>query len=180
MCVCGITGGISGSAETTAVCFEIDFQSRAVVPASTVEMPKEGVSDVAIRSDARLWVAAGWDGRLRVHILRKGTPLAVLKVRTPCLQEDCGPNMKCSRRWSSHAKPLFSLPAVGWGQWQHMFRIGTLHLRGRFWLRVYTTCKHVPSRWTRTEQLSDVHCWLKVPIGHMAFTRQWLLPIISF
>ena len=109
--VCGVAGGISGSAETTAVCFEIDFQSRAVVPASTVEMPKEGVSDVAIRGDARLWVAACWDGRLRVHASRKGTPLAVLKVRTPCLREDSGLK-NCSWQGSSQASAVYSVASI--------------------------------------------------------------------
>jgi WD40 repeat protein len=33
---------------------------------STVELPKAGISDVALRSDDKLFVTAGWDGRIRV------------------------------------------------------------------------------------------------------------------
>lgn len=62
------------------VCFEIDHDGSAVLPVRTVEMPKEGLSDLAVRKDGRLWVAAGWDGRLRVFASKTGKALAILKV----------------------------------------------------------------------------------------------------
>lgn len=132
------------------MCFEIDFQSRAVVPSSTVEMPKEGVSDVAIRGDARLWVAAGWDGRLRVHTLRKGIPLAVLKVRTPCLQENCGTNMRCSRRWGSHAR-FVSFVACSW-LWTVAAYVSNWH--PALERKILAPCLH--NMQTRSEQV-DTH-----------------------
>jgi len=62
------------------VCFEMDFGGGGAAPTRTTEMAKEGVSDVALRRDERLFVTAGWDGRLRVYSCKKGACIAILKV----------------------------------------------------------------------------------------------------
>lgn len=62
------------------MCFDIDYDGSAVLPVRTVEMSQEGLSDLAVRKDGRLWVAACWDGRLRVFASKTGKPLAILKV----------------------------------------------------------------------------------------------------
>ncbi|UPQ99358.1 WD40 repeat domain-containing protein [Chloropicon primus] len=51
----------------------------------TFEMKQPGVSEVSIRSDGRIFVAAGWDGRVRVFDYKKRAPLAVLKYH----QKNC-------------------------------------------------------------------------------------------
>lgn len=79
-----LTGGISGSAEKTAVCFSLNFKERLVTPVRTTELAQEGISDIAIRTDGRLFVTAGWDGRLRIYNRKRATCLAILKVPDSC------------------------------------------------------------------------------------------------
>jgi WD40 repeat protein len=38
-----------------------------------------GVSDVAVRVDAKIWATGGWDGRVRLFDAKKRRALAVLK-----------------------------------------------------------------------------------------------------
>ena len=48
----------------------------------TVKIPKTGVSNVAIRSDDRVAVSSGWDGKLRVFDYKRRVPLAVLPAHS--------------------------------------------------------------------------------------------------
>lgn len=56
-------GGVCGGPEAlvTLFSYEADFSIT-----TTVELPKPGVSDVVLRNDDKMFVTAGWDGRIRV------------------------------------------------------------------------------------------------------------------
>lgn len=78
----GGSSGVSGSAEDKLVVFTIDYSARAVVPAMSINVRKQGVADIALRQDGKLLASAGWDGNVRVYKRANGKALAVLKYHT--------------------------------------------------------------------------------------------------
>lgn len=95
-------GGISGSAEKQVVCFRMDVDARIMAVHKTLELHKEGISDIALRGDDRIFATAGWDGKVRVYNYRKATALAVLKVMAPAPLNPINGFFKFSReQWIS-------------------------------------------------------------------------------
>ena len=77
----GGAGGVCGAAESKLTCFRVDHAAGEIRVTQTIDLRKEGISDVAVRPDGRLLVSAGWDGRVRVYKRSSGRALAVLKAR---------------------------------------------------------------------------------------------------
>ncbi len=73
-------GGVSGSAENQLVCFRLDLDARTCVVREATELHKEGIADIALRGDGRIFATAGWDCKVRMYSYRKATCLAILKV----------------------------------------------------------------------------------------------------
>eukprot|EP00051_Salpingoeca_urceolata_P015665 m.204444 g.204444 ORF g.204444 m.204444 type:complete len:349 (+) comp18470_c0_seq1:355-1401(+) len=46
----------------------------------TIELKQPGINSLTVRTDCKLFVAGGWDGKLRFYSLPKGKPLAVLDL----------------------------------------------------------------------------------------------------
>jgi len=44
-----------------------------------VDIPNNGIADIKIRPDRKIFATAGWDHRLRVFSWKKYNPLAILK-----------------------------------------------------------------------------------------------------
>lgn len=47
---------------------------------ASLEVKQQGIADICIRQDQRLFATAGWDGKIRVFNYRKHKALAVLQV----------------------------------------------------------------------------------------------------
>lgn len=47
---------------------------------ATLEVKQQGIADICIRPDQRLFATAGWDGKVRVFHYKKLRPLAILQV----------------------------------------------------------------------------------------------------
>ena len=73
-------GGICGSAEKQLVCFSLSLEARTISTRAAVPLHKEGIEDMALRPDNRIFATAGWDGRVRLYNYRKAACLAILKV----------------------------------------------------------------------------------------------------
>ena len=44
-------------------------------------LKQKGVAEIAVRQDGKMFVSAGWDGRVRIFRCTKPKPLAVLQVQ---------------------------------------------------------------------------------------------------
>ena len=78
------TGGVSASADSKVIRFTYDQAAKSITLDKTVELPKEGIADVAVRLDGRIFATAGWDGKIRIFSYGKAKPLALLHVRSIC------------------------------------------------------------------------------------------------
>ena len=79
----GGKGGVAASVGASISQFKLSGSSLTVSRA--LEMTRPGVSEVRIRRDGRIFVAACWDGRVRVYDYKKGKQLASLRYhRTNC------------------------------------------------------------------------------------------------
>jgi hypothetical protein len=63
------------------VAFGVNFVNNCLDVRRELGLRAQGVGDVVIREDSKIFVSGGWDGKLRVYSYRKLKPLAVLKVR---------------------------------------------------------------------------------------------------
>lgn len=62
------------------VAFRMDLETRTLAPRKTLELHKEGISDIALRPDDKIFATAGWDCRVRLYSYKKAAPLAILKA----------------------------------------------------------------------------------------------------
>lgn len=79
---------------------------------NSIELHKEGISDVALRPDDKIFATAGWDGKVRVYSYKKAAPLAILKVYSACTltaRHGRSISMHCIREKHHRCKRLFML-----------------------------------------------------------------------
>lgn len=71
---------VTGSADSSIATSRLNVASGTLEVVRRARLGSEnGVADVQVRSDGRVFAAGGWDGRVRLFHLRSGKPLAVLK-----------------------------------------------------------------------------------------------------
>jgi len=61
-------------------CFSLDLPAQQFTLQATLEVKQQGIADICIRQDQRLFATAGWDGKIRVFHYKKQKALAVLQV----------------------------------------------------------------------------------------------------
>ncbi|DBA91574.1 TPA: Guanine nucleotide binding protein (G protein), beta polypeptide 1-like, variant 7 [Trebouxia sp. C0004] len=72
-------GGICAAADNKVHCFSLDLPAQQVTLKATLEVKQQGIADICIRQDQRLFATAGWDGKIRVFHYKKLKTLAVLQ-----------------------------------------------------------------------------------------------------
>jgi WD40 repeat protein len=73
-------GGICAAADNKVHCFSLDLPAQQFTLKATLEVKQQGIADISIRQDQRLFATAGWDGKIRVFHYKKQKTLAVLQV----------------------------------------------------------------------------------------------------
>lgn len=73
------TGGICAAADNKVHCFSLHGSSQMLALTASLEVKQQGIADICIRQDQRLFATAGWDGKIRVFHYRKHKALAVLQ-----------------------------------------------------------------------------------------------------
>ncbi|KAA6423125.1 MAG: guanine nucleotide-binding subunit beta 1 protein [Trebouxia sp. A1-2] len=73
-------GGICAAADNKVHCFSVDLPAQQFTLQATLEVKQQGIADICIRQDQRLFATAGWDGKIRVFHYKKQKALAVLQV----------------------------------------------------------------------------------------------------
>eukprot|EP01132_Coremiostelium_polycephalum_P007708 gene7708-9482_t len=74
--------GVSGSGDSYIVEFNVNYESKQFDIISKHMLKNNGISDVKIRSDEKIYATSGWDRRVRIYNLKKHCPLAILKFHT--------------------------------------------------------------------------------------------------
>eukprot|EP01133_Synstelium_polycarpum_P013298 gene13298-15630_t len=74
--------GVSGSGDSKIVEFKTNLEKGQFDILATHNVNNNGISDIKIRGDQKIFATAGWDRRVRVFNFRKHTPLAILKYHT--------------------------------------------------------------------------------------------------
>lgn len=62
-------------------CFSLGSDGTPLEVLATLEVKQQGIADICIRPDQRLFATAGWDGKVRLFHYKKMRPLAILQVR---------------------------------------------------------------------------------------------------
>jgi len=75
-----LAGGICAAADNKVHCFSLDLPAQQFILKTTLEVKQQGIADICIRQDQRLFATAGWDGKIRVFHYQKQKALAVLQV----------------------------------------------------------------------------------------------------
>ncbi len=75
-----LAGGICAAADNKVHCFSLDLTAQQFTLKATLEVKQQGIADIRIRQDQRLFATAGWDGKIRVFHYKKQKALAVLQV----------------------------------------------------------------------------------------------------
>uniref|UniRef100_A0A182Q6I9 Uncharacterized protein n=1 Tax=Anopheles farauti TaxID=69004 RepID=A0A182Q6I9_9DIPT len=70
--------GVGGGSADKLAIFSIDFKTQKIVAKGEIAIKNAGVHRVRIRKDLKVFVSAGWDGRLRIFSWKSLRPLAVL------------------------------------------------------------------------------------------------------
>lgn len=73
-------GGLCAAADNKVHCLKLHPQSQLLALQSTTEVKHQGIADLAIRQDQRIFASAGWDNKIRVFSYAKCKPLAILQV----------------------------------------------------------------------------------------------------
>jgi WD40 repeat protein len=73
-------GGICAAADNKVHCFSLDLLAQQFILQATLEVKQQGIADICIRQDQRLFATAGWDGKIRVFHYKKQKALAILQV----------------------------------------------------------------------------------------------------
>ncbi|KAF2073210.1 hypothetical protein CYY_005492 [Polysphondylium violaceum] len=74
--------GISGSADNNIIEFNIDYANKQFEVTKKHILNNNGISQVRIRQDEKIYATSGWDRRIRIFNFKKHTPLAILKYHT--------------------------------------------------------------------------------------------------
>jgi len=74
--------GVSGSADNNIVEFNIDYNNKQFEITKKHILTQNGISQVKIRQDEKIYATCGWDRRIRIFNFKKHTPLAILKYHT--------------------------------------------------------------------------------------------------
>ncbi|XP_053659015.1 guanine nucleotide-binding protein subunit beta-like protein 1 [Anopheles marshallii] len=72
--------GVCGGTTDQLSVFSIDPRSHQLIPKSAIGIKNAGVHRLRIRKDLKVFVSAGWDGRLRIFSWKSLRQLAVLTV----------------------------------------------------------------------------------------------------
>ncbi|KAL0053659.1 hypothetical protein WJX82_009020 [Trebouxia sp. C0006] len=72
-------GGICAAADNKVHCFSLDLPAQQFTLQATLEVKQQGIADICIRQDQRLFATAGWDGKIRVFHYKKQKALAFLQ-----------------------------------------------------------------------------------------------------
>ena len=83
------SGGVSGSADQKLAVFSLDWDQMEVQEQPPIPLKKPGVAALALRQDGRIFAAAGWDGRVRLHRGDTRKLLAVLQYHKSGVQDVC-------------------------------------------------------------------------------------------
>ena len=70
---------VTGSADDCIVTSTLNYNTGELKIKHRVRVGGSGTADIQVRDDGRVCAIAGWDGRVRVHHVRTGKALAVLK-----------------------------------------------------------------------------------------------------
>ncbi len=81
-----LAGGICAAADNKVHCFSLDLTAQQFTLKATLEVKQQGIADIRIRQDQRLFATAGWDGKIRVFHYKKQKALAVLQVSFAVLE----------------------------------------------------------------------------------------------
>lgn len=73
------SGGICAAADNKVQCFCLGPTSTLLTVLTTLEVKQQGIADICIRPDQRLFATAGWDGKVRLFHHKKMRPLAILQ-----------------------------------------------------------------------------------------------------
>ena len=82
-------GGLCAAADNKLHCFSLDMSAQPLKLSATLEVKQQGIADMCIRQDQRLFATAGWDGKIRVFHYKKRKALAVLHLKLCCVIEFC-------------------------------------------------------------------------------------------
>lgn len=74
--------GMTGGASNTLTQFAVDVKQGHITTVASVTLPNNGVSELSVREDYRVFASAGWDHRVRLYSWAALTPLAVLPLHT--------------------------------------------------------------------------------------------------
>jgi WD40 repeat protein len=74
----------TGSAEDNVFKLKWNPEDGDITVAKQITLKAKGVSDIAVRRDARLFATAGWDNKIRLFSCKTCAPLAVLQVGFNC------------------------------------------------------------------------------------------------
>lgn len=77
-------GGICAAADNKVQCFSLGPAIVLLTVLATLEVKQQGIADICIRPDQRLFATAGWDGKVRLFHYQKMRPLAILQVWQVC------------------------------------------------------------------------------------------------
>ena len=73
-------GGLCAAADNKVQCFSLDTSAQPLKLSATLEVKQQGIADICIRQDQRLFATAGWDGKIRMFHYKKRKALAILQV----------------------------------------------------------------------------------------------------
>ena len=73
-------GGLCAAADNKIHRFSLYPEEQLLELQGTLEVKQQGIADLAIRQDQRIFASAGWDNKIRVFNYVKSKPLAILQV----------------------------------------------------------------------------------------------------
>ena len=74
------TGGLCAAADNKIHRFALHPKEQLLQLQGTLEVKQQGIADLAIRQDQRIFASAGWDSKIRIFNYAKFKPLANLQV----------------------------------------------------------------------------------------------------
>jgi len=78
--------GVSAAAGKELRTFTFDADENRLIDLSSIHLPHEGLAEVCLRADRRLFATAGWDHRVRLFDCATMQPLAILHEHTSTVQ----------------------------------------------------------------------------------------------
>lgn len=77
-CICA--GALCAAADNKVHSCWLHPKQKLLELHKTMEVKQQGIADLAIREDQRIFASAGWDNKIRVFNYAKCKPLATLQV----------------------------------------------------------------------------------------------------